>query len=86
MPKPHPPKQSPTESFATELLAFYDDLTELNACTAFVLRSCAAAMAAEGGAAAQSAEGAVFCSQRLIDRASELEVRLKKIRERERFG
>jgi hypothetical protein len=84
MPKPHPPKQSPIESFATDLLTFYDDLTELNACTAFVLRSCAAAMAGEGGMAARSAEGAVFCSQRLIDRAVELELRLKKIGERER--
>ena len=64
---------------ASELLEFYDELTTLNACSAFVMQALAAALANGGGLDERSATGAAFCAQWLNDRTVELETRLKKI-------
>jgi hypothetical protein len=66
-------------SLARELLEFYDELTALNACSAFVMQALAAALANGGGLDERSTTGAVFCAQWLNDRTAELEQQLKKI-------
>ena len=66
-------------SLARELLQFYDELTALNACSAFVMQALASALANGGGLDERSATGAVFCAQWLNDRTAELEQQLKKI-------
>ena len=67
------------QSLARELLQFYDELTALNACSAFVMQALASALANGGGLDERSATGAVFCAQWLNDRTAELEQQLKKI-------
>ena len=64
---------------ARELLRLYDELTELHACSAFVMQALAAAHANGGGLDERSATGAVFCAQWLNDRTVELERELKNI-------
>lgn len=66
-------------SLARELLGFYDELTALNACSAFVAQALASALANGGGLDERSATGAVYCAQWLNDRTAELERRFKKI-------
>ena len=67
------------QSLSRELLQFYDELTVLNACSAFVMQALASALANGGGLDERSATGAVFCAQWLNDRTAELEHQLKKI-------
>lgn len=69
----------PKGFLARELLEFYDDLTALNACNAFVTQALAAALMKGDGLDERSATGAVFCVQWLNDRAAELEQQIKKI-------
>jgi len=66
-------------SLARDLLEYYDDVTALNAYSAFVMQALASALANGGGLDERSATGAVFCTQWLNDRAAELEQQLKKI-------
>ena len=66
-------------SLARELLEFYDELTALNACSAFVTQALAAVLVKGNGLDERSATGAVFCAQWLNDRTAELERRFKKI-------
>ena len=67
------------EWLARELLQFYDELTALNACSAFVMQALASALANGGGLDERSATGAVFCTQLLNDRMAEMEQKLKHI-------
>ena len=74
--------RKPTDSgrdFARELLEFYDQFSELNACCAFVLQ--AAVRIVEDGEVTdrRSAVGAIYCAQWLQDRMAELERKLRKI-------
>ena len=64
---------SQTDLPARELLALYDELTALNACSAFVMQALAAALAGGGGLDERSATGAVFCAQWVSDRTVEIE-------------
>ena len=77
-----PGRNRPTkrqEQRTRELLDFYDELTALNACNAFVMQALAAALTTGNGLDERSATGAVFCAQWLNDRTVELEKQLKKI-------
>jgi hypothetical protein len=67
------------QSLARELLQFYDELTALNACSAFVMQALASALASGCGLDERSATGAVFCAQWLNDRTAEMELKLKHI-------
>lgn len=62
-----------------ELLQFYDELTELNACNAFVMQALASTLAKGEGLDERSAVGAIFCAQWLNDCTTELEQSLKQI-------
>jgi hypothetical protein len=74
------PDETDTQpSLARELLNFYDELATLNASSAFVMQSMAAALTEGGGLDERAATGAVFCAQGLNDRAVELEQQFKKI-------
>lgn len=64
---------------ARELLQFYDDLTALHACNAFVMQALAATLVKGEGLDERSAMGAVFCSQWLNDCSVDLEHRFKNI-------
>lgn len=64
---------------ARELLQFYDDLTALHACNAFVMQALAATLAKGESLDERSATGAVFCSQWLNDCTVDLEQRFKTI-------
>ena len=64
------------ERQAHELLKFYDELTALNACNAFVMQALASALEG-GGLDDRSATGAVLCTQLLNDRAVQLERELR---------
>lgn len=79
MPKSRIKPNRPSDLLAKELLQLYDDLTALNACTAFVLGALARALVREDGANNRSTEGATFCVQWLGDRTIEIERRLKEI-------
>ena len=68
-------------SLARDLLEFYDKLTALNACSAFITQALAAALVKGDGLDERSATGAVFCVQWLNDRSVELEQQIKKIQE-----
>ena len=68
-----------TDLPAHELLKLYDELTELNACNAFVTQALAAALLNGGGLDERSATGGVFCTQWLNERTVELEQQLKDI-------
>jgi hypothetical protein len=70
---------SQTDLPARELLKLYDELTALNACSAFVMQALAAALANGGGLDERSATGAVFCAQWVNDRTVELERQLNDI-------
>ncbi len=83
MPRPEGKKRGQKAPSPHELLEFYDDFTELNACIIFVLQACASGLA-NGGADERVANGAVFCVQWLNDRTRELERRVEKIRRRVR--
>ncbi len=65
--------------FARELLQFYDELTALHACSAFVMQALASTLAKGEGLDERSATGAVFCAQWLNDSTAELEQKLKNI-------
>ena len=62
-----------------ELLQFYDELTALSACNAFVLQTLASTLAKDEGLDERLATGAVFCVQWLNDCTTELEQSLKQI-------
>ncbi len=67
------------EWLARELLEFYDEVTALNACSAFVTQALASALAMGEGLDERSATGAVFCAQWLNDSTAEMEQKLKHI-------
>jgi hypothetical protein len=67
------------EWLARELLQFYDELTALHACNAFVTQALASTLAKGEGLDERSATGAVFCAQWLNDRTAEQEQKLKNI-------
>jgi hypothetical protein len=73
------------KDFARELLEFYDQFSQLNACCTFVLQ--AAVRIVEDGEVTdrRSAAGAIYCAQWLQDRMAELERNLRKI-ERKAFA
>lgn len=62
-----------------ELLQFYDELTALNACNAFVMQALASTLAKDEGLDERLATGAVFCVQWINDCTTELEQSLKQI-------
>lgn len=62
-----------------ELLQFYDELTALNACNAFVMQALASTLAKGESLDERSAVGAIFCAQWLNDCTTELEQGLKEI-------
>ena len=62
-----------------ELLNFYDEFTEQNACVLFAMQAFVAALASAEGADKQSTTGAMFWAQRLNDRTHDLEQRLRNI-------
>jgi hypothetical protein len=67
------------EWLARELLQFYDELTALHACSAFVMQALASTLAKGEGLDERSATGAVFCVQWLNDCTAEQEQKLKNI-------
>ena len=67
------------DSPASELLKLYDELTALNACSAFVMQALATALVNGGGLDERSATGGVFCTQWLNERTAEMEQQLKDI-------
>lgn len=67
------------DSKTRELLKFYDELTALHACNAFVLQALAMALAHGDGLDERSATGAMFCAQWLDDRMAGLEEKLNKL-------
>lgn len=79
MPKSQAKPDRPSDLLARELLQLYDDLTMLNACTAFVLEALAEALVRGDRAGSRSTEGAMFCTQWLSERTIEIERRLKGI-------
>ena len=64
---------------ASELLKLYDELTALNACSAFVMQALATALTNGGGLDERSTTGGVFCTQWLNERTVEMEQQLKDI-------
>lgn len=70
---------SQKETSASELLKLYDELTALNACSAFVMQALATALVHGGGLDERSATGGVFCAQWLNERTVEIEQQLKDI-------
>ena len=79
MPSPEEQAGSQTDLPARELLALYDELTALNACSAFVMQALAAALAGGDGLDERSATGAVFCAQWVSDRTAEIERQFKSV-------
>lgn len=67
------------DSTARELLTLYDELTALHSCHAFVTQALASTLVQGGGLDDRSVTGAVFCTQWLNDRATELEQQFKTI-------
>jgi hypothetical protein len=67
---------------ARELLAFYDELTALNACSAFVMQALASALMSEEGLDERATTGAMLCAQWLNNRSMAVEQRLKTIQAR----
>ncbi len=67
------------QQLARELLQFYDELTELQACNAFVLQALASTLVKGEGLDERSAMGAMFCAQWLNDRTAEMEQKLNRI-------
>jgi len=72
------------QQLARELLQFYDELTELQACNAFVMQALASTLARGEGLDERSATGAVFCAQWLNDRTAEMEQKLRHIQSKAR--
>ena len=64
---------------ARELLKLYDELTAINAASAFIMLALAAALVKGDGLDERSATGGVFCAQWLNERTVEMEQRLKDI-------
>ena len=79
MPSPEKNVDSRADLPARELLKLYDELTALNACSAFVMQALAAALVNSGGLDERSATGGVFCTQWLNERTAEMEQQLKDI-------
>lgn len=79
MPNPEKNVDSQTDSPASELLKLYDELTALNACSAFVMQALAMALVNGDGLDERSATGGVFCAQWLNERTMEMEQQLKDI-------
>ena len=79
MPNPEKNVDSQTVSPANELLKLYDELTALNACSAFVMQALATALVNGDGLDERSATGGVFCTQWLNERTAEMEQQLKDI-------
>ena len=79
MPSPEKNVDSRADLPARELLKLYDELTALNACSAFVMQALAAALVNGGGLDERSATGGVFCTQWLNERTVEMEQQLKGI-------
>lgn len=71
-----------SHSLPRDLLEFYDELSAVNACNAFITQALAAALVKGEGLDERSATGAVFCVQWLNDRSAELEQQVKKIQAR----
>lgn len=67
-----------------ELLHFYDEFTEHNACIQFAMQAFVAALASAEETDQQSTTGAMFWIQRLNDRTLTLEQRLRNIRQQAR--
>ena len=67
------------QQLARELLQFYDELTALHACKAFVMQALASTLVKGEGLDERSATGAIFCAQWLNDSTADLEQRLKYI-------
>jgi hypothetical protein len=67
------------EWLARELLQFYDELTALHTCSTFVMQALASTLAKGEGLDERSATGAVFCTQWLNDRTTEMEQKLKHV-------
>lgn len=63
----------------SELLKLYDELTEINAASAFVMQALTAAFIRDEGLDERSATGAVFCAQWINERTVEMEQQLKDI-------
>lgn len=64
---------------ASELLDLYDELTAINAASAFVMQALVAAFIRGEGLDERSATGAVFCAQWINERTVEMEQQLKDI-------
>lgn len=84
MPKPAkiPAKSKPGKPLAAELLQLYDDLTAVNASTAFVLHALSSALEDHALPSSRATVGGVFCVQWLNDRMQEIEKQLLEIRKR----
>ena len=67
------------QQLARELLQFYDELTALHACNAFVMQALASTLIKGEGLDERSATGAMFCAQWLNDCSADLEQKLKYI-------
>lgn len=67
------------QGLARELLQFYDELTAVHACNAFVMQALASTLVKDEGLDERSVTGAVFCVQWLNDCTTELEQSLKQI-------
>lgn len=61
------------------MLQFYDELTALHSCSAFVTQALATTLVKGEGLDERSATGGVFCAQWLSDGSVELEKKLKNI-------
>lgn len=79
MPNPGRNIDSKAHLPASELLKLYDELTALNACSAFVMQALASALIKGDGLDERSAMGGVFCAQWLNERTVEMEQQLKDI-------
>lgn len=71
---------------AAELLQLYDDLTAVNASTAFVLHALSSALEDHALPSSRATVGGVFCVQWLNDRMQVLEKQLRDIRKRAATG
>lgn len=79
MPKPKRSTNNQTDLPARDLLRLYDELTALNACSAFVMQALATALVNGGGVDERSATGGLFCAQWVNERTTEMEQQLKDI-------
>lgn len=84
MPKPArtAAKSKAGKQLAVELLQLYDDLTAVNASTAFVLHALSSALEDHALPSSRATVGGVFCVHWLNDRMQVLEKQLRNIRKR----